>query len=108
MPHARAAARAHGGPLAASLSQSDIYPLVIVADVEPRKQKVQVACLQPKDGFPGAYVIDPEFPGNTGDPKKDLAFCALIIDARCARRVESRPIAAREAPARLPWPCSEP
>ena len=35
---------------------------------------------------PGTYVIDPQFPGTTGDRWKDYAFCSLIFDAARGRR----------------------
>jgi hypothetical protein len=38
-----------------------------------------VMCLMPASGV--AYIVDPEYNGETGNAKKDTALCKLIFDA---------------------------
>ena len=56
--------------------------LVCKEDVRKRAQKIKVMCLKPADGASGAYVVDPEYNGETGNAWKDTALCTLIFDAR--------------------------
>ena len=60
--------------------------LVCKEDVRKRAQKIKVMCLKPADGASGAYVVDPEYNGETGNAWKDTALCTLIFDARPVTR----------------------
>lgn len=64
--------------------QERYFPIVCTEDHRQRAQKINIACLMPWEASPrpGTYVIDPQFPGTTGDRWKDYAFCSLIFDAQ--------------------------
>ena len=68
--------------------QERYFPIVCTEDHRQRAQKINIACLMPWEASPrpGTYVIDPQFPGTTGDRWKDYAFCSLIFDAARGRR----------------------
>ena len=85
--------------------QERYFPIVCTEDHRQRAQKINIACLMPWEASPrpGTYVIDPQFPGTTGDRWKDYAFCSLIFDAQprdrrgLARDARGGPRGARHA-----------
>ena len=62
------------------------FPLVCKEDVRKRAQKIKVMCLKPADGASGAYVVDPEYNGETGNAWKDSVLtCEIDSSASWSR-----------------------
>ena len=76
------------------------FPLTVMETARPRLQYITVACLKPAGDTTGVYVIDPDYPGDTGNKKKDCARIDLIFDAEPLTGEVWRPVQGGHAGAR--------